>query len=199
MNTVTILLPYILTYNYLAILLITIVADLFLPIPSGAILMASAAFASQGYFSFFWVFFFGSLGNIIGDNLGYWLARKYGLRVLYNLGFRKRMESNNYKKLEIKIKQNSGFLIFITRFNVISSLFVNIIAGLSKISYKKFLFFDVAGETIQVLFYCTIGYIVGNNWQTINSFVDKVFLFIILLIISLILIFWKKIWGKIVK
>lgn len=199
MNTVTALLPYILTYNYLAIVLITILADLFIPIPAGAIIMASAAFASQGYLSFFWVFFFGSLGNIIGDNLGYWFSRKYGLKVLYKLGLRRRLESENYKKLEVSIRQNSGLLIFITRFNVLSSIFVNIISGLSRISYKKFLLFDVLGEMAQVLFYCIIGYIVGDNWQSINTFIDKIFWLIILIIISLILIFWKKFWRKIIK
>ena len=49
--------------------------------------------------------------HVIGDNLGYWLARRYGTRVLYNLGFRKRMESPNYKKLEIKIKVTKAKLL----------------------------------------------------------------------------------------
>lgn len=199
MSTVTALLPFILTYKYVGILLITIIADLLFPIPSGAVLMASAGFASQGYFSFFWVFFFGSLGNIIGDNLGYFLARRYGLTVLYKLGLKNKIQSETYKKLELKIKQNSGLLIFITRFNVLSSMFVNIISGLSKISYKKFLFYDVAGEMIQVLFYCIIGYLVGDNWQTIGNFINNISIFIALILMSLVLIFWKKIWRKIIK
>lgn len=199
MNTVIALLPYILTYKYLAIFVITVIANLFFPIPSGTILMASSAFASQGYFSFFWVFIAGSIGNIVGDNLGYWLARKYGLTILYQIGLRKKIESETYKKLEFKIKKNSGFLIFITRFNVLSSLFVNIISGLSKISYKKFLLYVVLGETTQVLLYCSIGYIVGDNWQNISSSLNKVLWFILLGIVSLILIFWKKIWRRILK
>ena len=199
MNTVIALLPYILTYKYLAIFVITVVANLFFPIPSGTILMASSAFASQGYFSFFWVFIAGSLGNIVGDNLGYWLARKYGLTILYQMGLRKKIESETYKKLEFKIKENSGFLIFITRFNVLSSLFVNIISGLSKISYKKFLLYVVLGETTQVLLYCSIGYMVGDYWQNISSSLNKILWFILLGIVSLILIFWKKFWRKIIK
>lgn len=199
MNSVIALLPYILTYKYLAIFVITVIANLFFPIPSGTILMASSAFASQGYFSFFWVFIAGSFGNIVGDNLGYWLARKYGLTILYKIGLRKKIESETYKKLELKIKDNSGFLIFITRFNVLSSLFVNIISGLSKISYKKFLLYVVLGETTQVLLYCSIGYMVGDNWQNISSSLNKILWFILLGIISLILIFWKKFWRKIIK
>ena len=199
MNIVANLLPYILNYNYLAIFLITTISNSFFPIPSGTLLIASAAFSSQGYLSFFWVVIIGILGNIIGDNILYWLTRKYGLKILYKLGFKKRIESDTYKKLENKIKKNSGLLIFITRFNVLSSLIVNIISGLSNIPYKKYLFYDISGESIQVLFYCCIGYLVGNSWEVISNYINKILWIVLFIIVIILLFFWKKIWRKLIK
>ncbi len=187
------LLPYILLYRYGAIFVITLVAALAFPIPPGTLLMASAAFATQGYFSFWLVVLVGTLGNIVGDNIGYWLARKYGKAVLCRIGFRKILNSSKYKAVEARIQKRPGFLIFISRFEVFSNLAVNIICGLGQVPYKKYLGFEVLGEFLQVLIYCSIGYIVGDNWQAISALVSRFLLLILLIAALVVAIFWKRI------
>ncbi len=196
---VGIILPYLLLYKYWAIFAITFVAALAFPIPPGTLLMASAAFASQGYFSFFWVVAIGSLGNIAGDNLGYFLARHYGRRVLSRIGFRKTIESQKYKNIEKRIQTNPGFLIFISRFEVVSNLAVNIICGLGEVPYGKYLFFEVVGEIAQVFVYCLIGYLVGDNWPAISAIISKFMLAIIVVVGVLVIVFWKRILRRLSK
>ncbi len=195
-SLVTLVLPYILLYKYWAIFGITLVAALAFPVPPGTLLMASSAFASQGYFSLFWVIAIGSLGNIVGDNIGYWLTRLYGKRVLRKIGFRKTLESEKYEKLERRLKKHPEFLIFITRFEVFSNLAVNIICGLGEVSYRKYLIFEIAGEVAQVTLYCLIGYFVGDNWQAISGIVNNSLLLIILIMALFVTVFWRKIWKK---
>lgn len=187
------ILPYLLVYKYGAIFVITLVAALAFPIPPGTLLMASAAFAAEGYFSFFWVVAIGTLGNIAGDNIGYWLARAYGNQVLCKIGFRKVIESEKYKNIERRIQKRPGFLIFISRFEVFSNLAVNIICGLGQVPYKKYIVFEVIGEFLQVLLYCTIGYLVGDNWQTISGLISRFLLLILLVAALVVAIFWKRI------
>lgn len=196
---VQIVLPYLLLYKYFAIFAITFFAALAFPVPPGTLLMASSAFASQGYLSFFWVVFWGSLGNIAGDNLGYFLARKYGKRVLTRIGFKKVLESQKYKNIEKRIKKRPGFLIFISRFEVFSNLAVNLMCGLGEVEYKKYLPFEIVGEVLQVLIYCSIGYFVGDNWQTISTLVSRFLLLIILIGALIVALFWKKIWNAITR
>ncbi len=197
--TVHIFLPYLLLYKYWAIFGITLIAALALPIPPGALLMASAAFASQGYFSFPLVVIVGILGNIAGDNIGYWIARKYGKRVLYKMGFRRKIESQKYRNIETRIKRHPGALIFFSRFEVFSNLAVNLICGLSRLNYRKYLFFEIIGEALQVFIYCSIGYLVGDNWVTISGIITKFLIFIILVASLLIIIYGKKIWRYITR
>lgn len=196
---ITALLPYVLSYNYIAIFIITVLAALLLPIPPGTLLMASSALAAQGYLSFFWVIVSGILGNIVGDNIGYWLARKYGLKILYKIGFKKILESEKYKRLEDKIKKKSGFLIFITRFEAFSNLAINILAGLSRVPYKKYLLYEISGEILQVLIYCSIGYFVGNDWQAISIILSKATKILLFIAILFIIIFWKKIKKRLTR
>ena len=196
---VQIILPYLLLYKYWAIFTITLVAALAFPIPPGTLLMASAAFASQGYFSFTWVVVVGSLGNIVGDNIGYFLARAYGKKVLYRIGFGKTMDSQKYKNIEARVRRRPELLIFLSRFEVFSNLAVNLICGLSELDYKKYIVYESIGEIAQVFIYCSIGYIVGDNWMTISGLVTKFLILIILIAALIITIFWKKIWKSITK
>lgn len=196
---VQIILPYLLLYKYWAIFTITLVAALALPIPPGTLLMASAAFAAQGYLSFAWVVIIGALGNIVGDNIGYWLARKYGRAVLNKIGFRKILESKKYANIEQRIQNKPGFLIFISRFEVFSNLAVNIICGLGKVNYKKYIVYEVIGEALQVFIYCGIGYIVGDNWIAISGLITKFLTLIILIAALFVALFWKRIWASITR
>ncbi len=196
---VQILLPYLLLYKYWAIFSITLFAALVLPIPPGTLLMASAAFASQGYLSFFWVVVVGILGNIAGDNLGYLLAWRYGKNVLRKIGFGKILDSEKYKNIERRLQKSPGALIFFSRFEVFSNLAVNLIAGLGKVPYQKYLLYEAVGEVFQVTLYCSIGYFVGDNWAEINAIIGRFLLLIILIGAILAIIFRKKIWHSLTK
>ena len=196
---VHIILPYLLLYKYWAIFIITLIASLAFPVPPGTLLMASSAFASQGYLSFFWVVFFGSLGNIVGDNIGYWLARRYGRQVLRKIGFGKMLDSEKYQNIESRLKKRPGFLIFITRFEVFSNLAVNLMCGLGEVPYRKYIIYELIGEILQVTLYCTIGYFVGDNWEAISGIIGKSLLLTMFVVALCVAIFWKKIWRAVTR
>lgn len=186
-------LPYVLLYKYWAIFGITLLAAFAFPVPPGTMLMAAAAFAGQGYFSFPLVLISGVLGNIVGDNLGYWVARTYGKRVMYKLGLRKKLESDHYKKIEEKMRRRPGFIIFVSRFEIFANLAVNIISGVAQVEYRKYLRFVILGEICQVGLYAGIGYMVGDNWTAISTLVSRSLIFILAFIALFIILFWKRI------
>lgn len=196
---IQLLLPYLLLYKYWAIFSITFFAALILPIPPGTLLMASSAFASQGFLSFGWVVVAGILGNIAGDNVGYFLARKYGKSALRKIGFGKILENQKYANFEKKIRKSPGALIFFSRFEVFSNLAVNLISGLGRVPYGKYLFYESIGEIFQVALYCYIGYLVGDNWEEISAIIGRFLLLVVFIIVVIVIIFRKRIWKSITK
>jgi membrane protein DedA with SNARE-associated domain len=46
------------------------------------------------------------LGNVAGDNAGYWLTRKYGVKVLHFLGMRKVVTSEKYLKVHESVNSH---------------------------------------------------------------------------------------------
>jgi membrane-associated protein len=162
-------LAYLLLYKYVALFVITYFGALALPMPSAPSLMAAAAFAAQGYFSLTGVLVVAAAGNIAGDVSGYWLARRYGKPVLNKLGFRKVLESDSYDWIQWEVQRYRFPVVFFSRVNVLSTISVNIIAGLSRMPFAKFLLYDMSGEIVQVLGYGAIGYFFGANWQGIYA------------------------------
>ena len=54
-----------------------------IPLPGETALIAFGILASQGHYSIVWVIVVASLAAILGDNLGYWVARTGGRRLLF--------------------------------------------------------------------------------------------------------------------
>lgn len=186
------IIPYLILYKYLTIFIIAFAAAFIVPVPSGSILIAASAFASIGYFNLFWVITISILGNIIGDNLGYFVARKYGKEVLSHVGFRRIFKSKNYMTIESKFSKHSGAIIFVSRFEVLSTLSVNLLSGISRIPYRKFLIHEFTGSIAQVCMYSLIGYFFVDSWQSVNSTIGAVSFLAILALVILFITFGKK-------
>ncbi len=186
------IIPYLVLYKYLTIFIISFFAAFIIPIPSGNILMIASGFASVGYFNIFWIIIISIIANILGDNLGYWVARKYGEDVLFRIGFRRILRSKGFKNIEDKFNKHPGFLIFASRFEVLSTLSVNLLSGISKTSYKKYLKHEVLGSISQVCVYSFIGYFFADSWESVNTTIGKVSLVCGLVLIVLILSFSRK-------
>lgn len=194
------ILPYVLLYKYWALFIITFLGSLAIPIPAGTLLVASAAFASQGYFNIVVLIFVVMLANMAGDNLCFWLARLYGKRILYRVGFlRKILTSRNFGIIEKRINERPGFIIFITRFEVIATLTTNLICGLGRVAYKKFLAFEALGAFFDTFFYAMIGYLFGDSWEAVNKLIGNFSILFFLAIALAVALFWKKIINRLAR
>jgi membrane-associated protein len=195
-----IIIPYILLYKYWALFIVTFLASLAIPIPAGTLLIASAAFASQGYFQISTLLFIVILANVLGDNVSYWIARLYGKKILSKIPFiEKILISKNFVVVEKNINKYPGFVIILSRFEVISTLTINLICGLGKTSYKKYMIFELIGTFLSVIFYFILGYSFGDSWQIVNKLIGNFSLLFFLIIILAISLFWKKIVSKLNK
>jgi len=186
------LIPYLVLYKYVAIFFIAFVAAFIVPIPSGSILMAAGAYTSIGYFNIYLVIFLSIVGNILGDNFGYFMARRYGREVLSRIGFRSVLNSNNFNEIENKFNKHPGFIIFISRFEVLSTLSVNLLSGISKTNYKKYLLHESIGTLVQVLMYFFIGYLFADKWESINTMIGRMTLVGVFVFLLIIIFFAKK-------
>ena len=168
------LLSFLLLYKYFGLFIVALVSSIALPIPASAALAAAGGYASEGYLNIYAVLGITLLGSIIGDLTGYILARQYGEKILSNfVFFRHLFHSPSYHKVENYIVDFAPSLIFFSRFLTELSPATNLLAGLSKVSYKTFIVFALLGEIIYTIMYGMTGFFLGSEWENNISFFLK--------------------------
>lgn len=97
-------------------------------------------------------------GSIVGDQVLYWIGKKYGIYILYYFRSHKK-KINRAKKL---IKNYPSFFIIAIRFIYGFRLIGPIIIGTSKLKAIKFFILNVTGSVIWAITFVTLGYYFGN-------------------------------------
>lgn len=97
---------------------------------------------------------------ILGDTFNYYTGIKIGSRVyLRDFWFLRRKHIDHTHRFYEKY---GGRTIIYARFVPIVRTFAPFVAGVGKMDYRKFLFFNVVGAVLWVLFFVLTGYTLGN-------------------------------------
>jgi membrane protein DedA with SNARE-associated domain len=138
---------HVLTQYGLPILFAVVMVESFgIPLPGETALIAFGVLAAQGHYSIAAVIAIAAAGAIVGDNLGYWLIGRIGGRAL----FRRWRWLNRYgdrvlPRAEALMERHGGKTVFFGRFVSILRYTVAWVAGLSRMQWSRFLFWNAAG------------------------------------------------------
>ncbi len=165
------LFSFLLLYKYVALFIIIFVGNIIFLIPSNIFILMAGVFSGTAYFNFYWSLLIIVIGNSAGDYLIYTLTKKNSAW----LGCRLRNKKAPYfQRLENFMKSAAGRTIIISRVTGAFSIIVNFLAGISKISWWKFLFYDVVGNFLVTLILMYIGFVVGGTWEQASDTVNTV-------------------------
>lgn len=133
------------------------------------------------------------IAAILGNFTGYWFGRKTG-PVLY-----KRKDTFFFKKkyllaAERYYKKQGAFALIMGRFVPIVRTFAPIFAGVVKLDFKKFAFYNVAGAIIWIASLTLLGYFLGKSFaEQIEKYLVYIILgFVVITTIPLVITFVKK-------
>jgi membrane-associated protein len=130
---------------------------------------------------------------ILGNFTGYWFGRKTG-PVLYQ-----RPDSFFFKKRFLKAAESyyhkqGAFALIMGRFVPIVRTFAPIIAGVVKLDFRRFAFYNVSGAIIWITSLTLLGYFLGRRFEEeINDYLLYIIIgFIVITTIPLIITFVKR-------
>lgn len=166
MDILAALLSWLLLYKYAALFAIVYSAALLLPLPANATLLAVGAFSSQGYFNFWISLAVAITANTLGDLTGYAVTRHWGETVTHALRLNK---FRFFDQLAEEFRTDAAVTVFLTRFTNSLSTISNFLAGLVKVPFGTFFFYDLMGNIIEPGVVLSFGYLVGDYW---NKFSD---------------------------
>lgn len=145
------------------------------PLPGTLLLMGTGALAQGEALDLPAVAILALGGVVIGDSGSYFMGRYGGPPVLERL-FHVRKSKSATQKTRDAFERYGGWTVFVTRFLLTPlALPTNLIAGFSGYPFRRFLAFDLAGESLWVCLCLGLGYLFADNWETLaeasNTFV----------------------------
>jgi membrane-associated protein len=130
-------------------------------LPGDSLLFATGALAARGLIGPIALGALLSAAAIAGDTVNYWIGQAAGPRVF-------RQERSRFFKREYLnrtqrfFEQYGSLTIVLARFVPIVRTFAPFVAGIGRMAYGRFLFYNVLGGIVWVTAFVALGYFFGN-------------------------------------
>jgi membrane protein DedA with SNARE-associated domain len=133
-----------------------------IPSPGETALVAAAVLASQGKLQIWLVILIGVSSAIVGDNIGYWLGRRYGRTVFMAPGpfLHHRVHAVRYG--DGFFKRHGAKAVFLGRWIALVRFATAWLAGINRMPIKRFFFWNAFGGITWGVTYGLVGYYGGK-------------------------------------
>ena len=130
-------------------------------LPGDSLLFVSGALAGSGVLNIWFLLIIIGLAAVIGDTVNFWIGKFAGCKIMEG-----RLSAFIHKKWLLKthlfFEKYGGATIVIARFVPIVRTFAPFLAGVGKMNYQWFLFYNVTGAVLWTGGLVGGGYLIGN-------------------------------------
>jgi len=163
-------------YGYLAVLVIVGLESTGVPLPGETTLVAAALYAGATHnLNIVGVVIAAAVGAILGDNLGYLIGHWGGYRLLIRYGRYIRLSEKRIKIARYLFLRYGGEVVFFGRFTAILRAYAAFLAGTTRMPWRRFLFFNVAGGIAWATIYGGGAYLLGRQIERLSGPFEIVF------------------------
>ena len=149
-------------YGLIALFLIVMFESGGVPLPGETALVAAGVFASRGELNIVEVIVVAAAAAIIGDNLGYWIGRTGGRKLLERSRFLSGWMERVLPWAEGFFHRHGAKTIFIGRFFSVLRVTAAWMAGVSRMQWLKFLAWNAAGGICWAALVGLVAYYLGH-------------------------------------
>src|SRR5437016_6974433 len=152
------------TYGYWAVLVFVAVESIGIPFPGETTLLIAAIYAGTTHrLSIPLVIVAAASGAILGDNIGFWIGREGGYRLLRRYGRYIRLDERKLKLGQYLFMKHGGKVVFFGRFVAVLRAWAAFLAGTNRMRWPPFLVFNALGGIVWATVYGLGGYLLGKN------------------------------------
>jgi len=156
-------------------------------IPGSLLIFFLGTLASDGYLNIGDLMWFAIVGAILGDNVNYYIGRKYGRKVTKN-GFLF-LEKEHFKKAERFFKVHGAKSVFLGRFVPSVKEIVPFVAGTLKMNRSMFFIWNVLGAIGWGSMWLLGGYWFAQSLGIATKWLSRIEMFLVLVIVLVIAFF----------
>lgn len=152
-------------------------------LPGDSLLFTAGILAGQGLFNVWLLMALLLLAAVVGVSVGYAIGARWGRR-LFDREDSRFFKKENLLKAEAFYAKHGGKTIILARFIPIVRTFVPVVAGISRMSYPKLVFYNIIGGIVWVAGLVGAGYWLGQKVHNVDHYILPIVAIIILLSIA---------------
>ena len=169
------LLHFIATFGYWAVLVFVMIESTGIPVPGETMLLAAAVYAgTTHHLQILFIIVAAAAGAILGDNLGFWVGREGGYRLLRRYGHVVHLDEGKLKLGQYLFRRHGGKVVFFGRFVAVLRAWAAFLAGVNRMPWPHFLAYNAAGGILWAALYGYGAYVLGDQVHRLTGTVGKV-------------------------
>jgi membrane protein DedA with SNARE-associated domain len=149
-------------YGLILLFAVVMLESFGIPLPGETSLIAAGVLAQQGHFSIGAVIAVAAIAAIVGDNLGYWVGRTGGRRLLTTAPILRSYAPRALPPGERFFRRHGPKAVFLGRFVAVLRFTAAWLAGITHMAWWKFLFWNALGGIVWAALVATISYYFGK-------------------------------------
>ena len=129
-------------------------------LPGDSLLFTVGAIAARGSLDVYLIAGLLTIAAILGDTVNYWVGKLVGQQLIAR--YPKLFRPEHLQRTHEFFERYGGKTIIIARFVPIVRTFAPFVAGIGKMTYGRFMSFNVGGALLWILLLVPAGYFFGN-------------------------------------
>lgn len=114
------------------------------------------------------------VGAVLGDNLGYWIGRRFGRGFLERHGRKLFITRERLEAAERYYARHGGKTVFLGRFIPVLRSVGFIVAGIAHMEWRRFFIYDVAGAVLWGTAHSLLGYGLGASYERWQKYLTPI-------------------------
>jgi len=181
------------TYGYWAVLVFVAVESTGIPVPGETILLTAAIYAGSTHrLNIALVIIAAIAGAVLGDNIGFWVGREGGYRLLRRFGKFLHLDEGKIKLGQYLFHRHGGKVVFFGRFVAVLRAWAAFLAGVNRMRWRDFLLYNAAGGIVWATLYGLGAYFLGHAVHQLTGTIGKVLVGLAIVVLIAFAIFLKR-------
>jgi membrane-associated protein len=138
----------------------------------------------------------GTVAATLGDNVGYWIGHRGGRPLLDKYQHYLRIRPRHLRHGEQLFEKHGAATVFFARFIFGMRIIAGPLAGVLRMDWRRFALFNFLGAITWVTTISLVGYLFGQAWERLVSFVKDANIAIgivaVLFVAYLVLRWWRE-------
>lgn len=161
-------------YGYWVVFFGVMLENAGIPIPGETVLLFAGFLAYHGKIDLFPSILVAIAGATLGDSMGFLIGHLGGRRFVDRFIRRFPVIARSFDHSQALFLRYGQWAVFTGRFITGLRMFAGILAGLFRMPYRRFLFFNFTGATVWAVAVVCVGFLFGNSWQLVQRYLVEV-------------------------